>query len=85
MSRDYGQYCPVTLGSEVLANRWTLMIVREMVLGSTRVFSGIESLDDARARSAVRLDGAPALTRSFGRWFLWSPFAPTVRDLLAQH
>ena len=34
--REYGQYCPVALGSEVLAERWTPLILREMVLGSTR-------------------------------------------------
>jgi DNA-binding HxlR family transcriptional regulator len=33
---DYGNYCPVALGSEVLADRWTPLIVRELVLGSTR-------------------------------------------------
>ncbi len=41
MSHDYGQYCPVSLGSEVLADRWTPLILREMVLGSTR-FNDIE-------------------------------------------
>jgi DNA-binding HxlR family transcriptional regulator len=39
--REYGQYCPVALGSEVLADRWTPLILREMVLGSTR-FNDIE-------------------------------------------
>jgi DNA-binding HxlR family transcriptional regulator len=39
--RDYGQFCPVALGSEVLADRWTPLILREMVLGSTR-FNDIE-------------------------------------------
>ena len=39
--RDYGQYCPVSLGSEVLADRWTPLILREMVIGSTR-FNDIE-------------------------------------------
>ena len=39
--REYGQYCPVALGSEVLAERWTPLILREMVLGSTR-FNDIE-------------------------------------------
>ncbi|MET0727772.1 MAG: helix-turn-helix domain-containing protein [Acidimicrobiales bacterium] len=33
---DYGQFCPVSLGSEVLADRWTPLIVRELVLGNTR-------------------------------------------------
>ena len=38
---EYGQYCPVALGSEVLAERWTPLILREMILGSTR-FNEIE-------------------------------------------
>ena len=33
---DYGRYCPVALGSEVVADRWTPLIIRELVLGSTR-------------------------------------------------
>jgi DNA-binding HxlR family transcriptional regulator len=33
---DYGRFCPVALGSEVLADRWTPLIVRELVIGSTR-------------------------------------------------
>lgn len=33
---DYGQYCPVALASAVLADRWTPLIVRELILGSRR-------------------------------------------------
>jgi len=33
---DYGRFCPVALTTEVLADRWTPLIVRELVLGSTR-------------------------------------------------
>lgn len=33
---DYGKFCPVALGSEVLADRWTPLIVRELILGNTR-------------------------------------------------
>jgi DNA-binding HxlR family transcriptional regulator len=33
---DYGNYCPVALGTEVLADRWTPLIVRELLLGNTR-------------------------------------------------
>lgn len=32
----YGRFCPVALGSEVLADRWTPLVVRELVLGNTR-------------------------------------------------
>lgn len=33
---DYGNFCPVSLGSEVLADRWTPLILRELFLGNTR-------------------------------------------------
>lgn len=33
---DYGRFCPVALGTEVLADRWTPLVVRELVLGNTR-------------------------------------------------
>jgi len=35
MSR-YGQFCPVAKAMEVLDERWTLLVVRELLAGSTR-------------------------------------------------
>lgn len=32
----YGQFCPVAMASEILCTRWTLLILREMLVGSTR-------------------------------------------------
>jgi DNA-binding HxlR family transcriptional regulator len=32
----YGQFCPVALGAEVFARRWTPLILRELLLGSHR-------------------------------------------------
>jgi DNA-binding HxlR family transcriptional regulator len=34
--RSYGQYCPVVRAVEVLGDRWTLLIVRDMLTGATR-------------------------------------------------
>jgi DNA-binding HxlR family transcriptional regulator len=34
--KDYGQYCPVALASSVIAERWTPLIIRELVLGGKR-------------------------------------------------
>lgn len=34
--RPYAQYCPVVRAVEVLGDRWTLLIVREMINGATR-------------------------------------------------
>jgi len=33
---DYGQFCPVAKASELLGERWTLLILRELVLGTHR-------------------------------------------------
>ena len=33
---DYGEACPVSMAASVLSERWTLQIVREMFLGSTK-------------------------------------------------
>src|SRR5688572_11366538 len=33
---DYGRFCPVSLGSDVFADRWTPLIMRELILGNTR-------------------------------------------------
>jgi len=36
MRQEYGQFCPVALASELLAERWTLLVVRELLQGPKR-------------------------------------------------
>jgi DNA-binding HxlR family transcriptional regulator len=36
MRSEYGQFCPVALASETLAQKWMLLIVRELCAGATR-------------------------------------------------
>jgi len=33
---DYGQFCPVAKATEVIGERWTLLILRELMLGTCR-------------------------------------------------
>ena len=33
---EYGQFCPVSKAAEILGEKWTLLIVRELLLGATR-------------------------------------------------
>lgn len=33
---DYGQFCPVSRGAEIFAERWTPLILRELMNGSHR-------------------------------------------------
>jgi FAD/FMN-containing dehydrogenase/DNA-binding HxlR family transcriptional regulator len=48
--RHYGQYCPIARGSEILAERWTPIILRNVLLGC-RTFNDIAA-------------GAPGLSRT---------------------
>jgi len=34
--KGYGQFCPLALASEIVGERWTLLVLRELALGSTR-------------------------------------------------
>jgi DNA-binding HxlR family transcriptional regulator len=34
--KTYGQFCPIAQALEILAERWTLLVVRELLMGSTR-------------------------------------------------
>jgi DNA-binding HxlR family transcriptional regulator len=36
MSLHYGQFCPIAKAAEVLGERWTILIVRELLLGTRR-------------------------------------------------
>jgi DNA-binding HxlR family transcriptional regulator len=47
--RTYGQYCPIARASELLAERWTIIILRNILIGC-RTFNAIA-------------DGAPGLSR----------------------
>jgi DNA-binding HxlR family transcriptional regulator len=34
--KRYGQYCPVSRAAEILAERWTLLVIRELLWGESR-------------------------------------------------
>ncbi|MCB1231950.1 MAG: helix-turn-helix transcriptional regulator [Verrucomicrobiae bacterium] len=36
MSISYGQFCPIAKAAEVLGERWTILIIRELLLGTSR-------------------------------------------------
>ena len=48
--RTYGQYCPIARAAEILAERWTPIILRNLLLGAT-TFGQIA-------------DGAPGISRT---------------------
>lgn len=39
--RSYGEFCPIAKAAEIVAERWTLLIIRELTLGSSK-FNDLE-------------------------------------------
>ncbi len=36
MTSTYGQFCPVSMAADVICSRWTVLVIRELLCGSTR-------------------------------------------------
>jgi DNA-binding HxlR family transcriptional regulator len=85
--RSYAQYCPVAKASEILGDRWTLLIVREMLGGATgfnelqRGLPGISrSVLTDRMRALERAEVIERRTGPSGRTLDYR-LTPAGRDL----
>jgi DNA-binding HxlR family transcriptional regulator len=73
---SYGQFCPVAMAAEVLCTRWTVVLLREMIAGSTRfndlrrgvprmspalLSQRLKHLEKAGVISRVKVAGEPGL------------------------
>ena len=85
--RSYAQYCPIAKASEVLGDRWTLLIVREM-LGGAKGFNELQrglpgisrSVLTDRMRSLERAEIIARRTGPKGRTLEYQ-LTPAGRDL----
>jgi DNA-binding HxlR family transcriptional regulator len=85
--RSYAQYCPIAKGSEILGDRWTLLIVREMLGGASgfnelqRGLPGISrSVLTDRLRALERAEIVERRTGPRGRTLEYR-LTPAGRDL----
>jgi DNA-binding HxlR family transcriptional regulator len=85
--RTYGQYCPVAKATEILGDRWTLLIVREMLGGASgfnelqRGLPGISrSILTDRMRALERAEVVERRTGPKGRTLEYR-LTPAGRDL----
>jgi DNA-binding HxlR family transcriptional regulator len=51
-ARGYGQYCPITRAVEVLGERWSLLIVRDLLIGNSR-FNDLARSNPGLSRSLL--------------------------------
>jgi DNA-binding HxlR family transcriptional regulator len=70
----FGQYCPITRAVEVLGERWSLLILRDMLVGATR-FNDLARGNPGLSRSLLtkrlrQLERAGILERLDGEYLL---------------
>lgn len=70
----YRQYCPISRALEVLGERWSLLIMRDLIVGSTRfndLARGLPTLSRSLLAKRLRqLERAGVLEHLDGRYFL---------------
>lgn len=71
---SYGQYCPISHALDVLGERWTLMIVRDLLVGTTRfndLARGLPGLSRSLLTKRLRqLEAAGLVERLDGEYLL---------------
>ncbi len=67
MPESYGQFCPIAQAAEVLTERWTLLVLRELLMGSTRfneIQRGVPRMSSSLLSKRLReLERSQLLTR----------------------
>jgi DNA-binding HxlR family transcriptional regulator len=84
----YGQFCPVAMAAELLATRWTLVVLGEMLSGSTRfneIRRGVPRMSPALLSKRLReLEQAGVLTHADEAYALTASgrdLAPIIQGL----
>jgi DNA-binding HxlR family transcriptional regulator len=76
-----GQFCPIAMAADLLATRWTLVVVSELLSGSTHfneIRRGVPRMSPTLLSKRLReLGEAGVLTQEGGQYFL----TPSGRDL----
>jgi len=52
--RDYGQFCGLAAGLDVIGERWTLLVIRELLIGPARFNEMIENMPGIGPEPALR-------------------------------
>ncbi|GAA2849355.1 helix-turn-helix domain-containing protein [Streptosporangium fragile] len=85
---EYGQFCAVARALEILGERWTLLVVRELLLGSTRfneIHQGLPRISrtmlSARLRSLEKAGIIERRDRAYGLTPAGKALAGPVRAL----
>jgi DNA-binding HxlR family transcriptional regulator len=82
---SYGQYCPISRALDLLGERWSLLILRDMVLGATRfndIARGLPGLSRSLLTKRLRQFERAGLVERLGSQYLMTEAGRDLRPLL---
>lgn len=83
--RTYAQYCPIVRAVEVLGDRWTLLIVRDMLVGASRfneLSRGLPGLSRALLSRRLRQLANAGLVQRTGDGYTLTSAGEALRPLV---
>jgi DNA-binding HxlR family transcriptional regulator len=83
--RTYAQYCPIVRAVEVLGDRWTLLIVRDMLVGASRfneLSRGLPGLSRALLSRRLRQLANAGLVQRTGDGYALTSAGQALRPLV---
>ncbi|WP_426245507.1 winged helix-turn-helix transcriptional regulator [Nocardioides sp. LHG3406-4] len=81
----YGQFCPVAMASEVLTERWTPLVVRELLCGSTRfndLRRGVPLMSPALLSKRLKTLERVGVVERRGNDYLLTPAGEELRTVI---
>jgi DNA-binding HxlR family transcriptional regulator len=83
----YGQFCPIAVAAEVLAERWTPLVIRELIDGSTRfndIQRGVPLMSSSLLTKRLRTLEAAGVIEHRGNDYVLTRAGDELRPLVDQ-
>lgn len=81
----YAQFCPVAMAAEVLCSRWTIVLLRELIFGSTRfndLRRGLPRMSPALLSQRLKDLEAASVIRKAGQEYRLTPAGEELRPIV---
>ena len=83
--KSYGQYCPIAKSVEVLGERWSILVLRELLIGSVRfndIARGLPGMSRTMLSKRLREFENAGLIERLDNQYLLTPSAEELRPIV---
>lgn len=83
--KSYGQYCPIAKAVEILGERWTMLVLRELLIGSRHfndIARGLPTMSRTMLSKRLRQLESAGLVEKFDGAYALTPAGEGLRDIV---